>query len=98
MKKINLLFPLLFVIALAGSAFTRQSLQKKKAFGVNAFYQDQSNFCDQIWVDDPNCSPDLLGPVCEEFILDNQGWTVMYEFGTSVVCWQPLYSLYPNNP
>jgi len=98
MRKINFLFPVVILIALAGSAFTKQSSQKKtKAFPIDAYYRDASNFCQYSPVDDPNCSPDLLGPVCEEFQMD-VGWTVMFEFGTTTICWQPLYSLYPNNP
>lgn len=97
MRKIKFLFPLLFLIALAGSAFTRQSAQKVNAFGVNAYYKDPYGYCNSLFVNDPNCSPTLNGPVCYEYV-NGIGWTVMYEFGTATVCWQPYYSLYPNNP
>ena len=101
MRKINLLFPLMFVLALAGSAFTRQSTstQKAKSFGTPAYYQDPYGYCDDVYVDDTNCSYYYYSYVCEEFVIDNgEGWTVMYQNGTATVCWNPLYSLYPNNP
>ena len=99
MRKMKWLFPLMFVVAFAGSAFTRQSTQQKKTFGYPCYYQDANDgYCDSYFVNDDNCTPDLMGPVCEEFILDNDGWTIIFAYGTSVVCWQPFYSLYPNNP
>ena len=99
MRKFKYLFPAMFLIALAGSAFTRQSAHKSKAFDWPGYYQDPYGYCDDYYVTDPNCSPDLLGPVCEEYIItDGIGWTTIFEFGTTTTCWQPLYSLYPNEP
>ena len=98
MRKINLFFPLMFLLALGASAFTRISNQKSKAMQGWAYYVDPNNYCSQFYVNDTNCDLYLTGPVCEEWVNIYSGWQIMYQFGTSTVCWQPYYSLYPNNP
>jgi len=99
MKKINLLFPLMFIFAFSASSFSNNNAAKKKKGVGFGFYRDAYGYCSGVEVDDSNCSPDLMGPVCQEFVLDGgPGWTTIFENAVYSTCYQPLYSLYPNNP
>jgi hypothetical protein len=100
MKKIKWLFPLMFLIALGGSAFTRSTAGKAKKDVVNVYYQDSYGYCDYTEIVDPNnnCVSYPLNYICSENVYwDGTGWTVMYQYGFTTVCAQPYYSYYPNN-
>lgn len=100
MKKINWLFPAVFIIALAGSAFARQSYGKSKNTVVNAFYQNRYRSCVYTVYYDPfdNCVTDQLNYICwENAYWDGSGWVVFNQFGYLSACWQPYYSYYPNH-
>ncbi|HVU95413.1 MAG TPA: hypothetical protein VHE34_09320 [Puia sp.] len=100
MKKFNWLFPSLFLIALAGSAFTRHSLGKSKGTVVDAYYMNTHRYC--VFVDyyDPydNCVTEVTNYICKENAYwDGSGWVVFNQCGFNTVCWQPYYSYYPNH-
>jgi len=98
MRKMKWLFPLLFGIALAGSAFTRLPA-KATSSPMIAYYEDPYGYCDATEVDDPNCTSDFLNYICyEDMVDDGTGWTVMYQMGFTTTCWQPYYSYYSNYP
>ncbi|HVU95411.1 MAG TPA: hypothetical protein VHE34_09310 [Puia sp.] len=101
MKKIKWLFPSLFLIALAGSAFTRQSHAKSKYTDVPGYYQNSYHYCVYYNYDDQfdNCVTDNLNYICwENAYWDGSGWVVWNQFGLGTVCWQPYYSYYSNKP
>lgn len=99
MRKMKWVFPLMFVIALAGSAFTRQSSHKTSASTIYPYYQDSYGYCVSTAINDDNCTTVVLNYVCyEDIVSDGTGWTVMYQYGYGTVCWQPYYSYYSNYP
>ena len=99
MRKMKWLFPAMFFFAIAGSAFTRQSAGKVVQTPISSYYQDMYGYCENIVINDPNCTADNLGYICyEDMVDDGTGWAVMYQSGFSTVCWQPYYSYYSNYP
>jgi hypothetical protein len=99
MRKIKWLFPLMFFIALGGSAFTNSTVYKAKYTVVPAWYQDMYGYCDFIDYEDyfDNCVSIPQGNICYEFI-PGAGMTVLYQNGNGgITCWNPYYSYYPNN-
>lgn len=100
MKKFNWLFPAIFLIALAGSAFTRHSSGKSRMTDVYAYYMNRYHYCVSVDYSDPydNCVTDDLNYICwENAYWDGSGWVVFNQYGLLTICWQPYYSYYPNH-
>jgi hypothetical protein len=98
MKRVSLIFPLMFLVALAGSAFTQlKSSSTSKKATLTYYYDDNWAMCDGTAIVDGNCISDPVGYVCKEFV-DSYGWAIMYQYGVPTGCFQPFYSYYPNNP
>jgi hypothetical protein len=90
MKRMHLLFPLLFLIALGGSAFSRYS-HSEKTGTINAWYYDPNwNTCDGIQLDDDKCVVDPVGNQCQEFI-GGLGFTDMWQSVFGNTCYLPYY-------
>ncbi len=86
----------MFLIALSGSAFTRY-VHSSKA-DTMAYYEDRYSNCQGFDVEDYNCLQDDLGYLCFE-IVDGTGIPkLMLQYSFGPVCYQPLYSYYPNYP
>jgi hypothetical protein len=95
MKK--LIIPVVVVIALAGSAFTRFSntSQSKKTIW-DAYYYDSFGNCQPTIFDDDNCTDDseFAGYVCTE--LTENGYQPMYQEENGYVCNLPFWAYFPN--
>lgn len=89
----------MFVLALAGSAFTRfstTSTAKAQAKNsITAYYEGPWNTCESWVVTDDNCVPEQLGYICWELTEDN-GWQVMLQYAFGTTCYQPYYSYWDN--
>lgn len=95
MKRAKLfLFPLLFIIALAGSAFTRQKASAAASY-ITAYYLDNFGFCKAIVLSDGKCLTDNLNYVCTEYVPDLGKTTDMYQNNIGNTCFQPYYSYFP---
>jgi hypothetical protein len=91
MKKAKFIFPLMFAIALTGSAFSRSSA----ANGQLAFYQDPwMDDCTSTSLPGGQCVTDPANYICEENII-GMGAYVMYQSGVPGICYQPYYSYTP---
>jgi hypothetical protein len=94
MKRMKLIFPLMFIIALAGSAFSRQSTATKSRF-VQAYYQDPwLDNCNSTQLVDGKCVVDPVGYICQENVL-GLGPQDMYQSMIPSLCYQPYYSYTP---
>lgn len=88
------IFPLMFLVALGGSAFSRHS-SSAKAGVIDAYYYDPNwNTCNEIQLDDQKCMSDNLGYVCMEYV-DGIGYQYVYQAGFGNTCYQPFYSYVP---
>jgi len=81
----------MFILALAGSAFTKQA-RSSKADLIVAYYEDPNySTCDFVQLDDGKCIADNVGYPCTEYI-SGIGWSQMYQNGIGSVCYTPYYS------
>jgi len=90
----RLLLPAIFVIALAGSAFTQFSHASSK-FGTTMYYKTSFGDCNYTYIIDANCVATQLNYICEEDIT-GYGWQTMLQQEVGSNCYQPFYSYYPN--
>ena len=91
MKKMKgkLLFPMMFLVAAGGAAFTRPT--KAKAFDQSVYYYDEWTFtCTPVI--GQGCTVDYTTVPCSTFVDDEIQPVPLYQSGMFGVCWQPLYS------
>lgn len=95
MKRAKLIFPLMFLVALAGSAFTRYSASSSKKEVITAYYYDQGyGSCNTTSIDDGQCITDNVGSLCYMFVYDYGTYTLMFQNWLPSTCYQPFYSYY----
>jgi|GEM_PF-1907600 len=95
MKRIQFIFPLVFLIALAVSAFSRHATKSAAKWPMTAYYYDPNwNTCDEIELDDDKCYPDAVAYLCQEYI-GGLGYEQMWQAGFGNTCYQPFYSYTP---
>ena len=95
MKKI--LLPAMFLIALAGSAFTKYSKTATNNYFTTMYYDDGYGDCEYTYIIDANCVTEQLNYICWEDTWDI-GWAVMLQHEVGYTCYQPFYSYYSNCP
>jgi hypothetical protein len=94
MKRTRIIFPLLFFIALAGSAFTLHSHSAKKDQMIIYYYDPNWNTCDATEIEDGACFSDDLGYICMVYI-PGLGYQYAFQDGFGSTCYQPFYSYVP---
>ena len=94
MKQTTLLFPLMFLIALAGSAFSRHEKTGKSDQMIAYYYDPVWNTCDAIELDDSKCMSNNYGYNCTEYI-PGIGYQYMFQAGFGNTCYAPFYSYVP---
>lgn len=89
------ILPAMFIVALAGSAFTRYS--RTASSDYIGYYEDKFGNCQSFDISDYNCIMDALNYPCYEDVgIGTPQLMLQYEFGNT--CYQPYYSYYPNFP
>jgi len=94
MRKTKFIFPVLFIIALAGSAFTQQSKFAKKGYLIAYYENPWQGDCSTAQLIDAQCVSDPTGYTCTVNIIGS-GSFVMYQYGLPGICYQPYYSYTP---
>jgi len=94
MKQTKLIFPLMFLVALAGSAFSLHGKPAKSDQMIAYYYDPVWNTCDATELDDSKCMSNNLGYNCMEFI-PGLGYQYMFQAGFGNTCYQPFYSYVP---
>jgi hypothetical protein len=91
MKKLRFfLWPLLALIAFAGSAFTKLKAKSNK-FGMPAYYFDQwSGTCASTYVYGL-CTLSNTGRFCTVYESSVGAYVTMFQYGLPYYCYQPLY-------
>jgi len=94
MKRMQLIFPLMFLLALGGSAFSRH-VKSTPASTIDAWYYDPRwNVCNEVQLSDDKCFVDNLAYPCLEYI-GGIGYTPMWQSGFGSTCYQPYYQYVP---
>jgi hypothetical protein len=96
MKKV--IIPAVFILAIAGSAFTRFSnTSQSKKLIWNGYYYDSWHNCQPIAFDDDNCTDDseFAGYICTE--LTDNGYQNMFQNELGYVCNTPYWAYFPSN-
>lgn len=93
MKRVKILFPLMFILALAGSAFTQQVSSHSKR-DVTVYYQDNLHHqCNSYVTTDGQCITDYASYQCTIYIQDVGTYMpVWQQGGLGLTCFQPYYS------
>ena len=94
MKRTLIIFPLMFIIALAGSAFTRHAQSAKSDQMIIYYYDSNWNTCDATEIEDGTCFSDNLGYICTVYI-PGHGYQYVFQDGYGSTCYQPFYSYVP---
>jgi hypothetical protein len=94
MKRTQLLFPLMFLVALGASAFSFHAKSAKSDQSIGYYYDPNWNTCDAIQLDDGKCMSDNLGYTCMEFI-PGIGYQYVFQGVFGNTCYQPFYSYVP---
>jgi len=86
----------MFLIALAGSAFSQHSKAAQKKQMLAWYYDPNWNVCYETEIDnDGQCMSDNLGFVCEQYI-GGLGYQYMFQAGFGSTCYAPYYSYVPS--
>lgn len=90
MKRMQLIFPLVFLMALAGSAFSRHATTSARS-QMLVYYEDPNwNTCVETEIDDDKCVTDPVGNQCQEYI-GGIGQANMWQAGFGNTCYMPFY-------
>lgn len=93
MKRVKFIFPLMFLAASAGSAFTRFSSSKEV---IPAYYYDESYAtCNTTSIQDGQCIVDNVGYICHQFVFEYGQDADLYQYAIPSACYQPFYSYLP---
>ena len=94
MKRVKLNFPLVFLVALAGSAFTRYSRSSAKEVIPAYYYDNAYGTCNTTSIEDGQCMVDPVGGPCYQYVFDYGQYTLMYQNGVPSGCYMPFYSYF----
>jgi len=91
MKRLRLLFPLMFLLAFVASAFTQNGVSSKKRV-MTAYYQDPySGDCNVTALSDGQCITDPVGPQCTANVYPYFNLP-MWQYGiVPGICYVPFY-------
>lgn len=95
MKCAKLIFPSMFILALASSAFTqRPSSQSKR--DVTVYYEDNLHHtCNPYVISDGDCITDYAGYTCMVYIENTGNYVAVWQQGGfGLTCFQPYYSYF----
>lgn len=93
MKRVTLIFPLMFIVALAGSAFTQFSKSSKEVIPAY-YYNDAYAICQTTSIDAGTCIADNVGYICYAFVYEYGQNTILYQYGIPSACYQPFYTYF----
>jgi hypothetical protein len=83
----------MFIVALAGSAFTRISNSSKDV--IPAYYYNSAyGLCKTTSIDPGQCIADDVGNLCYVFVFEYGKYSLLYQNGTPFNCYTPFYSYY----
>jgi len=83
----------MFIIALAGSAFTRIANSSKDV--IPAFYYNSGyGICQTTSIVPGHCTVDNVGSLCYVFVFAYGNYSILYQNGIPFTCYTPFYSYY----
>jgi hypothetical protein len=94
MKRAKFIFPLVFLLALAGSAFTRYHKSAAKEVIPAYYFDDTWATCNTTSIDDGICIVDNVGEICNQYVYEYGQFTTLYQNGIPSGCYQPFYRYY----
>lgn len=98
MKRAKLLFPLMFVLALAATAFTQRASSLSRRDTTVYYEDDLYHTCNAYITTDGQCITDYASYQCSIYIIDEGNYMpVWQQNGLGINCFQPYYS-YTQNP
>lgn len=93
MKRAKLIFPAIFVLALASSAFTQRASSHARR-DVTVYYSDDlQHTCNPYVTTDGQCLKDYAGYICEVYVEEIGSSTMVWQQDSmGMNCFQPYYS------